>query len=93
MKNATNTSLCWNPGTDQVALVPHRRAHNYQCDHLACWGYVRGLSFEQRKQLIFIEAMVLIIRDKCDPTAVHRALLGLEEYRDGCPDDMPGLHG
>ncbi len=27
--------------------------------------------------------------DKCDPLAVHSALLGLAEYRDGLSDDAP----
>jgi len=41
--------------------------------------------------IVFVEAMHLIVRDRCDPQAVHRALLGLDEYRSGCSDDMPGF--
>lgn len=91
MNNATNTMLCWNPGTDQVALVPWPGNHNYACDTLACWGYIRDMDFEQRKTIVFIEAVILIVRDKCDPQAVHKALMGLDEYRDGLPEEMLGM--
>lgn len=92
---AKTRMLCWNPGTDQVALAkwPDERGWSepYLCTHLACWTHVRAASFEQRKAIVFQVAMTLIIRDGCDPQAVHRALLGLAEYRDGCAEDMPGL--
>lgn len=92
---AQQAMLCWNPGTDEVALAkwPDERglSQRYAMTHLACWSYVRRATFDERKAIVFIEAMHLIIRDGCDPQAVHRALLGLEEYRDGCARDMPGL--
>lgn len=94
MKNATNAMLCWNINSSDVALVvwpdPANLSGNYQRTGLACWKEVRKSSFEVRKAQVFIEAMHLIVRDKCDPEAVHRALLGLEEYRDGLAEDMPG---
>jgi hypothetical protein len=84
--------LCWNPGTNQVALVRHPaegRAKGYSRCVLACCSGVKKLSFEERKALVFVEAMHLIVRDKVEPMAVHNALLGLAEYRNGCADDMP----
>jgi len=33
------------------------------------------------------------VRDGIDPHKLHRVLLGLEEYRDACADDMPGMRG
>lgn len=90
--NATNTMLVWNPGTSDVKLVAwpdsDGRSYNFVMSSLACYSHFREASFEQRKCLVFIEAMHLIVRDRCDPVAVHNALLDLEEYRDGCADDM-----
>lgn len=87
--------LCWNPGTAEVGLVPwpdrSRASDQYRMSSLACNVWMREKSFEVRKCYAFIEAMLAIIRDGCDPLAVHKAMLGLEEYRDGCPDDMPLL--
>ena len=92
--NATNAMLCWNPGTDQVALVPwpdHTRlSSRYRMSTLACCAHFDGKSFEQRKCLVYITAMHLVVRDGVDPQAVHRALLELDEYRDGCANDMRG---
>ena len=95
---ADKAILCWNPGTSKVRVFefPPRdgnfgRWSNYEMTTLAdnaCFG---NMTFEQRKAAVFIEAMHLIVRDKCDPTAVHRALLDLQEYRDGCACDMPGI--
>lgn len=93
--DATEVMLCWTPGTANVALVPwpdeNRISSTYERSSLACFGEFRKLNFEQRKAQIFIEAMTLIIRDACDPEAVHLTLSGLREYRDGCPIDMPGM--
>lgn len=92
--NAKDAMLCWNPGTDEVALVPWPDTTDlsgrYFGTALACYTNVQKKDFEQRKAQVFIDAMHLIIRDKCDPMAVHKTLLGLDEYRDGCSEDMPG---
>jgi hypothetical protein len=92
--NATDTMLCWNPKSDQVALVPSPDASNlagrYTMKVLACFSAVRRKTFEQRKTPVYITAMQLIVRDQVAPEAVHRALLELDEYRHGCPADMPG---
>lgn len=55
----------------------------------ACNAEVVKASFEKRKMMVFIHAMHMIVRDKCDPVRVHRVLSSLEEYEDGCADDMP----
>ena len=57
----------------------------------ACYPSLQAASFEDRKQAVFIQAMHMIVRDKCDPALVHRVLSELEEYEDGCADDMPGI--
>ena len=90
--DATNGMLCWNPGTDQVEVLPHpdkdRKSRKYKMSCLACNIPLKKATFEQRKTLVFIEAIHLIVRDRCDPDAVHKALLNLEEYQDGLADDL-----
>ena len=57
----------------------------------ACYASLQEASFEERKKAAFIQAVHMIVRDKCDPALVHRVLSELEEYQDGCADDMPGI--
>jgi hypothetical protein len=93
--NATNAMLCWDVGTANIKLVfwpdTERRSDGFDCTTLACYKHIREKTFEERKTVVFVEAMHLIIRDGCNPQAVHNALIHLEEYRDGCSGDMPGL--
>lgn len=93
MRSIKDTMLCWNPNTDQVALVPHPDyrglSDNYIMTSLAAYAVVNGMSRTERQALAFSEAMKLIVRDGCDPHAVHQAMMGLEEYRNGCAPDMP----
>lgn len=93
--NAKNGMLCWNPGTSEVIVVPwpdvDRKSKKYKMSCLACYSEVRAMSEERRKAMVFIEAVHLMVRDKCDPMAVHQAMLSLDEYIDGCSHDMPGI--
>jgi hypothetical protein len=90
----TEVMLCWKPGTGDVRLVrwpdPDRISAGLQ-SAFACYRFVHEMTHEQRKTHAFVTAMHLIVRDGCDPAAVHEALLCVEEYRDGCSDDMPGI--
>jgi hypothetical protein len=83
--SALDHMLCWNPGTDQVAIVPlsdyRDNSEGYLKTHLACMAQTHELTRPQRKLLVLILAFVLIVREKCDPAAVHRALSELSEYR------------
>ena len=89
-----NSMLCWNPG-GTVTVVPWpdtaRLSENYACTGLACWGWFRRATPSTRKLHVFVEAMHLIIRDGCDPLVVNAALLVIDEYRDLCAQDMPGV--
>lgn len=93
--DATETMLCYTPGTSDVALVPHPdhtgESRHYRTCLLAAFGDVRRMTFEERKLQVFMEAMHAIVRDGVPAHAVHKALLGLREYRHGCSHDMPGL--
>ena len=53
------------------------------------WTDAKRMSDIEARAFCFIEAMHMIIRDKCDPEAVHLAWMTIDEYRDGCADDMP----
>ena len=78
-----------------MALVswPDARGLSSRYSHSegACYAEVRKWSFEKRQTQVFIEAMHLIVRDGMPPGLVHGVLLGLEEYRNGCSNDMPGV--
>ena len=41
--------------------------------------------------VLLADAMAMICRDKCDPMAVHNALMAIKEYADVIPTDMEGL--
>ncbi len=90
--NAKNHMLCWTPKTSNVALVewPDKfgRSLQYRSTALACYSNIQKMNFEQRKTMVFITAMHLIVRDGCPANVVHNVLLDLDEYRDGCADDM-----
>jgi len=92
MRSVKDTMLCWNPGTDQVKLFSWpdngNLSRDYEYSGLAAYLRIQELDFEGRKAIAFIEAVHLIVRDKCDPVAVHNAMLELEEYRAGCAEDM-----
>jgi hypothetical protein len=82
---ADNIFLVYTPGTDQVALSDHDDPRRWR---RRLFGQeLSGMDFEERKARVFIQAVHLIVRDRCDPLAVHRALLGLEEYQDGLAED------
>jgi hypothetical protein len=50
---------------------------------------VKSMSDKDLSAKCAIEAMHLIIRDGCDPLAVHLALMKVRQYRAICSDDMP----
>jgi hypothetical protein len=93
-RSAKTVMLCWNANSDQVGLVDwpdHNRSSNrYDASTLACNSNVHEMTPEQLTAQCFIEAMHLIVRDGCDPQAVHRALCGVSEYQDGLSNDVPG---
>lgn len=80
------------PTGDEVALVPwptDGRAEQLKRAGLACFEVIREANFEKRLAYCFVTAMRLLVRDGCDPQAVHRTMMELKEYRAGCAEDMP----
>ncbi len=92
---AKQAMLCWNPGTDQVVVVPWPdtagRSSGHLSTGLSCYEAFRKAGPTAMRAGIFVEAMHLIVRDRCEPLAVHRALLRIPEYVDCCASDMPGM--
>jgi hypothetical protein len=86
--------LAWNPGTNEVEVGPWPDktgwSKKYKMSSGAC-NLERHSKPKEWKLMSFIDAMHVIIRDKVDPLAVHMAMLAVDEYRDGCSDDMPGI--
>jgi len=93
--NTKNSMLCWNNNSDEVKIIQCPDCNNlskgYRNSTLACFSKYHKLKKEDAKKYVFIEAIHLIIRDNVNPIALHNELLKLEEYRDGCSDDMPFL--
>lgn len=94
MRDCTNTVLYWLPASGDVALAPLgvKRVSllGYRMS-LACYAEFREATFEERKARLFIEFAHIVVRDGVDPVKLHELLLNLEEWRDGCAHDMPGI--
>lgn len=90
--SAKNMMLCWNLDSDKVKLIPWPdttgHSDRFERTSMGCFSATKKMTFEQLKTQCFIEAVHLIVRDGCNPQAVHRALIGCAEYRDGCAEDM-----
>ncbi len=90
--DATNTMLLWDPKSGDVLLrswpEEDGKYLNYR-SALACYLNLQKADFAKRQAIVFIEAMHLIVRDGIDPQKLHNALMGLDEYREACSNDMP----
>lgn len=85
--------IAWLPNTDYVEVLPLGEEPKTKgaWTGLGAYAHIQEADSKDRKMMTFISAMHLIIRDKVDPMAVHKALMQLEEYRAGCAPDMPGM--
>ena len=84
---AAGHMICWNNDSSDVEIFPYPDL----LMESACYSKslpIGDNSFETTKSQLFINAMHLVVRDGCCPIAVHNKFLELEEYRDGCSDDM-----
>jgi hypothetical protein len=93
--------LCWNPpwshrhtgaGPNVAVLRFGENDRAFACTGLAPFLDVREATFKDRKARVFIEAVHLMVRDRCDPREVHRALLRVKEYQDGLAEDCLWEH-
>lgn len=91
--SANEVALLWNNGGG-VLVCPLEEAQyhkNLNKSGMACYRNIRenesGSVF--LKAMCFIEFAHLVIRDGCDPEDVHREMMKISEYVDGCSYDMP----
>ncbi len=66
-----------------VAALPRgsRLADSYRNSGGACWTIVHEMSPEQRVIHMLNTALMLLIDYKRDPSVVHKAFTGIDEYR------------
>jgi hypothetical protein len=97
MRSIKDSIIFWNPmdeGLEPIVIRPLKPwGINKNFPYRSSWGGCNKEifdceDFEKRKALIFINAMHFIISSGIDPIDVHNALLGLEEYYDGCSDEI-----
>jgi len=91
-RTAKDTILAWNPGSSQVAIFTspdtQGATSSFKRTGLAANTSLGQLTKDQLRAQCFIDAMVLIVRDQCDPIAVHNALVQVQEYRQALPDSL-----
>ena len=90
-----HAELAWNPGTDQILVVPYPEEPEWFGDFRlsytagAVFGYWEGLKKHERQLALLTEAMRIIVIGACPPGAVHTALLVVPEYRELFGGDVP----
>lgn len=94
MPSIKELMIAYNPG-GQIKVGPWPDKTHWSDDYSfttgACYSAVRKMNAEQLKTFCFIEAVHIIVRDRVNPMAVHWAFMDIDEYQDGCADDMPHL--
>lgn len=91
--------ILWNPknegGGIKVIRNPERSREfrHLHCSAGACYAYWAGMTTEQRKTKLLIEAWHIAVRDGLDPKEIHEALMVVPEYREMLSGDMPGEEG
>jgi hypothetical protein len=97
----SDTLIAWTPNEAQyppalrgsVVLLPA----GTPLEQLKCFTYLAGACdsrgmdprSEVRQAHALAVAFTICMRDNCDALAVHRMMLGVEEYADGCASDPP----
>ena len=88
----------------QVKVGPHP-SDGWQRGYLftdgACWLRLAGqgdkgwrdVSADERLLRLFVMFTIMTIRDGIPPAEVHRAFLGIDEYREALPSDVPTQAG
>lgn len=98
----SESMIAWKPNSDNVKVIPlqiaKRKDHErllqkseYPYSSGGVYTANRNISSQKAKTLVFIEAIHLIVRDKVEPGAVHKAFLAIDEYVDGLADDVEGV--
>jgi hypothetical protein len=85
--------IVWNYEKDDIEVQPLLFYKKNPRTSTYSWGGCNSEiwkqeDFEKRKALVFINAIHFIIAYKISPEAVHNALLEIEEYYDGCNEEI-----
>lgn len=86
MANVKDSMVCWNPGTDEVALIPWPdKAHlsdAFQSSYLACMSEIQAMTDPLELEIAaYTTTIRMIVRDGVDPAAAHKAMSELDEYQ------------
>jgi hypothetical protein len=83
------TLVAWTPDTDQVRVGPliydqfgPDWTDPYQCTGGAAYVAVRDMTADKLIARMLTDWHDIVIRDRCDVVAAHKAFLGVREYRD-----------
>ena len=84
-----NAELAWNPGTDEIMVLPHPYDPKrfgfddrlLECTAGAVYAYWDGFTRTERQAALLTEAMRMIVMGDVPHWAVHEALLAIPEYR------------
>lgn len=88
--------IAWNDNSDQIAVGgfvsegdvdwtrPYRKTGG------AAYAEVRDLEGIEARHYIMSEFLGIVIRDRVDLDAAHKAFLAIDEYRQAVPHDVDG---
>lgn len=60
---------------------PSDQGESCQVTSLACYAGLRVMTFEERRSLVYIEALRLIINEEVDAHILQNALISLDDYK------------
>lgn len=87
--------IAWNPGTKQIAVGPWPDVTGWsddlQCTVGACFMDTRKMTHERLSWQVFMEFNAIVVAGEIDPLVAHRAFLAIDEYRQHCAPDLPGV--
>lgn len=88
--------IAYNPRTDEIMVGPWPDTTGWSDRYRYSWGggdaeVWHAETRRELAQLLFVNVLQIIIRDKVPPMVVHRALLAVDEYRDFLSEDTPGV--
>lgn len=83
---AKEALLCWDYNSDRVKVIklPNEPVHiPYQCTGMAAYTSIQNATEKEIRLVVFQQAILLMLEEKCDPVAVDEAFKEIDEYRNG----------
>jgi hypothetical protein len=91
--------IAYNPGTAEIAIgpliQPDERDWTDPFSHTSGAAYiaVRELTGLMARHYVMSQFIGIVVRDRVDMDAAHRAFLAIDEYRQAIPLDMVPTEG